>query len=113
MNNSKFRKVTEVAIGDYVLIKNICKRLKFDPIFGPDRYKVVEVSFDRPVVTVQREKDGKISQWHLDDIKHTNQPEVYQPQRNCDVTEKMQIEESHRRCEDTDHEGTIFQSSWQ
>ena len=79
MNDSKSRKVTKVAIGDYVLIRNFCKRLKFDPNFGPDCYKVVEVSLDRPVVTV------------LDDVKHTKQP-----QRNCEITERMQIEEFHR-----------------
>ena len=103
INTSKFRKTTRIKIGDFVLLRNFNKTRKFDPVFGHDIHKIVVIVTDS-VVMAKREKDGKLFKRHLDDIKMANQFDIQsQPVLNK-VTEKSEVEEFHKICEEIQHE---------
>ena len=76
VNSSKYKKRSEVGIGDWVLIRNFNKKSKFDPLFQP-KPCMVKQSENGWVVL---ERDGSSYRRHLDDIK----PLQYQPpQKNA------------------------------
>ena len=65
VNNSKYKKRSQVKVGDWVLIRNFTKRSKFDPCFQPEPCKVTEVSDG----WIALERAGTHYRRHLDDIK--------------------------------------------
>ena len=71
VNSSKYRKKTNVEIGDWVLIRNFDKESKFDPVFQPDPCQVTEVANG----WIEVERNGRSYRRHLDDIKEIpNEP---------------------------------------
>lgn len=94
INASKFRKQNNISVGDTVFIRNLDKKKKFDPIFSPDTYNVIEISDDNTVVTVVRESDQKILKRHPDDIKVIVQQmetfkESKKPMSECEETQSF------------------------
>ena len=65
VNNSKYKKRTDVKIGDWVLIRNFTKRSKFDPLFQPEPCMVTEIMDG----WVALERAGTRYRRHRDDIK--------------------------------------------
>ena len=66
MNTSNHRLPTRILPNQLVYIRNNVRR-KFDPLFGPDVYKVIDVKGSG--VTLINLDDGKIVRRHLDDVK--------------------------------------------
>ena len=75
INASKFRKETQINVGDIVILRNLNKKKKFDPHFTLEKYKVLEKSKDNTVIKVIRESDGMILRRHPDDIKVLRDPQ--------------------------------------
>ena len=69
INASKYRKSMDVSVGDIVMIRNFNKRSKFDPVFIPEAFKVLEVSKDKRLLIIVRDRDGKTFRRHPDDVK--------------------------------------------
>ena len=43
LNHSKKRKKSEIEVGDMVLIKDFTLNIKFDPLYIPEVFEVIEV----------------------------------------------------------------------
>ena len=69
VNKSKFRQPTVIEEGDKVLMRNHQKRIKFDPDFLHEPFKVEEIRDDGRFIILERESDGSIFRRHPDDIK--------------------------------------------
>lgn len=67
INSSKYRQDTNLAVGDYVLLRNHQKTKKFEPIFLPEPFQVINTSKDGRVITIQ--KDNQTFKRHPDDLK--------------------------------------------
>ena len=65
-NNSRFRNEFPIQEGDVVMVRNN-RRNKFDPLFGPELYKVVQIK--GAGLTVLRLWDKRLFNRHKDDIK--------------------------------------------
>ena len=65
VNDSKYKKKSDVKEGDWVLIRNFSKTSKFDPIFQTEPCKVTEISDGWVAV----EREGIRYRRHRDDIK--------------------------------------------
>lgn len=75
INASKFRKETQISVGDIVILRNLDKKKKFDPHFTLEKYNVIEKSKNNTVIKVMRESDGMIFSRHPDDIKLLREPQ--------------------------------------
>ena len=58
VNSSKYRKVSDLKIGDAVLIRNHTRNSKFQPLFGPEPYTIVSITDEGNKLTVERCSDG-------------------------------------------------------
>jgi hypothetical protein len=67
VNASKYRKKTEIKLGDTVLVRNYKRKVKFDPIFLPKAFKISEINRKHNYVTII--SNDKKLQRHIDDIK--------------------------------------------
>lgn len=65
-NKSTHCKPTQLEPGDLVLLRNTIRN-KFDPLFGPQMYKVISTQGSGAIL--QRLPDGKIVERHCNDIK--------------------------------------------
>ena len=68
-NESKYKKASNLSLGDYVLIRNYRRQSKFDPVFLPDPYIVMGIMDYGRKVEVQRLLDFQQLIRHPDDIK--------------------------------------------
>lgn len=86
INAGKYKTDSHFIPGEHVLIRNYRKKRKFDPIFLPDDFKVVEIANDGRCVTVERVSDGTQLKRHPDDLKKFIRPhnEQVTPQRNSE-----------------------------
>ena len=66
INSSNHRMETRVQPNQLVYTRNMARN-KFDPIFGPELYKVVDVKGNG--TTLLRLSDSQIVRRHLDDVK--------------------------------------------
>ena len=89
VNNSKYKKRSDVKIGDWVLIRNFTKRSKFDPLFQPEPCMVTEI-LDGWVVV---ERAGTRYTRHRDDIKTVpNFQPISPPPSNMEARQQIQWE---------------------
>ena len=58
INDSKYKKSSGIEIGDLVIIRNYKKQRKFDPIFLPETFIVVDVKDYGRRLELEREIDG-------------------------------------------------------
>ena len=72
INDSKYKKLSGIEIGDSVIIRNYKKQRKFDPIFLPETFIVVDVKDYGRRLELERERDGKMFSRHPDDVKKIN-----------------------------------------
>ena len=70
INTSNHRTATAICSNQLVFVRNNDRR-KFDPIFGPEVYKVIDVRGNG--VTLLRLLDDRIMRCHLDDVKDATQ----------------------------------------
>ena len=104
MNQSNHRMTSDYDIGDTVYLKNN-QRSKFDPLFGPQEYEIVEKK-KGGVIVKSLENDSQ-SRRHLDDVKKL--PDVEKEQANdldiaADDTENSQSEVKEPEVMDTPQE---------
>ena len=66
INTSRHRSSSTIQIGDQVYMRNLQKS-KFQPIFGPDTFTVLDVS--NSGATIQNNRDKSTFRRHLDDLK--------------------------------------------
>ena len=76
INASKFRKETQISVGDIVILRNLDKRKKFDPHFTLEKYSVI---------------DRKIFSRHPDDIKVLQ--ELQRPIKEAEEKKMSEYEE--------------------
>ena len=65
-NDSVRRKAMNVNLGDKVLIRDMARRSKFDPMYFPEVFHVIEL-VEKGVIVMGR--NGSIKRRHKDDIK--------------------------------------------
>ena len=82
--SGKYKIDSNFSLGDHVLIHNYQKQRKFDPLFLPDDFVVVELANNGQCITVKRLCGGTQLKRHPDDLKMFNVPreESTQPQRS-------------------------------
>lgn len=66
INNSNHRTQTKVSPGDHVIVRNMVRN-KFDPLLGPNIYKVIELRGNG--VTLISLLNDRLVRRHLDDVK--------------------------------------------
>ena len=69
VNAGKYKSDSEFTVGEHVLVRNYHRQRKFDPIFLPEDFVVVEISQDERCLTVERVSDGSQLKRHPDDLK--------------------------------------------
>ena len=69
LNSSKYRKASNIKVGDRVLVENFRKAKKFDPTFLPSPYKVIEVDEKAKKLTLEL-GDGTQLVRHPDKVKY-------------------------------------------
>ena len=67
VNDSKHRKISQIYIGDKVLVRNYIWIKKFEPYFIPEPFIIEDVNKFK--VMVKRERDGLRLTRHPDDLK--------------------------------------------
>ena len=69
VNSSKYKKPSDIKIGDFVILKNFNRKSKFDPIFLPDQYMVTDATDHGRKLVVKRTSDNQLLIRHPDDVK--------------------------------------------
>ena len=69
INSSKYKKASEISIGDNVLVRNYRRRSKFQPLFIPEQYIVTGISDYGRKLNIERIADGQTLIRHPDDLK--------------------------------------------
>ena len=69
VNSSKYRKPSQLNIGDTVLLRNYNKTSIFNPTFQPESCKIVDTDQRGLFQVIEREADGRIFRRHQDDVK--------------------------------------------
>ena len=69
INAGKFKTDSNFTVGEHVLIRNYRKQRKFDPIFLPDDYVIIDIADNGRCLTVERASDGSQLKRHPDDVK--------------------------------------------
>ena len=112
INASKYRKQADIKIGNTVLIRDLNKRSKFDPMFPKVFYKVISISRNNTVITIKRDNDGKVFRRHPDDVKVWNIPIPQQrEEESFQQTEKesiMQFHNAFNATHDDEYDFTVF-----
>ena len=80
INKSNHRIQTKIKEGQLVFTRNNIRN-KFDPIFGPELYKVVDIKGNG--TTLLRLSDSTIFRRHLDDIKDASAISPAEPGETC------------------------------
>lgn len=93
INASKYHKDTNIEIGDTVIIRQHDRRSKFDPLFPLELHNVI--AQEGKVVTVKRQKDGKIFKRHPDDLKVTSWRPFEKPTES-NMSEREQLQKFHQ-----------------
>ena len=78
-NSSKYKKASNLSIGDQVLVRNYNKTSKYHPIFSPEQYVVIEVADHGRKLKIERIEDGKTLVRHPDDLKSYTLPPTVEP----------------------------------
>ena len=73
INKSKYKKHSEIVIGDRVIIRNYKKQRKFEPIFLPDTFVVLSSKDNGRRLELERESDGMMFSRHPDDVKKVHE----------------------------------------
>ena len=85
INSSKYKKTSNITVGDPVLVRNYRRRSKFQPIFAPEQYVVTGISDYGRKLKIERVSDGQELIRHPDDLKvhevpsEPDQPEIITP----------------------------------
>ena len=69
VNRSKYARHEQISRGDLVLARNVVRRSKFEPIFLPDHFGVVDMDADAKRVVLEGLDDSKLVVRHFDDVK--------------------------------------------
>lgn len=72
LNFSKYSTASSLEIDDKVLLRNFKNKSKFDPIFLPEDYKVINISDEGRYFLIERQSDKKQFKHHPDDVKKFN-----------------------------------------
>lgn len=69
VNSSKYRKKSNISVGDIVVVRDCSRKSKFDPIFPPDPFAVISIDEISKKVILESIKGNKLVARHLDDVK--------------------------------------------
>ena len=72
INSGKYRKTSNFAIGDNVLIRNFTRNSKFDPYFQYDPLQIIEIHDNGRCLILKRTNNGQLYNRHPDDVKLYN-----------------------------------------
>ena len=94
VNESKYRKSSCFKTGDRVLVRNYKKTSKFDPLFIPNPYEIIDINNEAKKLTLKicGEKDTLIR--HPDDVKPYMGGNNFQ--NKCDVDESCRENPAER-----------------
>ena len=68
-NASRHTKPSEFFMGEQVLVRNFYKKSKFEPVFLPERYVVIDVLANGKIILVQSSRTGSFLRRHPNDLK--------------------------------------------
>ena len=110
INSSKYRIESNVYPGDLVLVRDWTRRSKFDPIFLPTPFIVIELNQEMKNVLLQDLNSSKTLLRHLDDVKKYSQ-EILPPDSKSNThTNNSGLEILAREILEENDEGeTLFQ----
>ena len=69
VNSSKYRKKSNISVGDIVVVRDCSRKSKFDPIFLPDPFAVISIDEIAKKVILEGIQCNKLVARHLDDVK--------------------------------------------
>ena len=76
MNNSKYKKQSNIVAGSHIFVRNYQRRRKFDPTFLPEPYIVVTVMDGGRKLELMSLATGRALFRHPDDVKLANEPHM-------------------------------------
>ena len=68
-NSSRHTKPSDFRVGEQVLARNFYKKSKFEPVFLPERYTVMDVLANGKIVLIQSTRTGAHLRRHPNDLK--------------------------------------------
>ena len=71
-NSSKYRKESNIGPGDIILVRDWTRKSKFDPIFLPSPFTVLELNKEMKNVLIKEINSSRTLTRHLDDVKKIN-----------------------------------------
>ena len=98
INSLKYRKYSQFKEGEVVLIRNLNKSSKYDPVFQPLPCTIVAIADKGRRLTLER--DGKTYCWHPDDVKRYINTNNDKEACNIQYTEEDIILAFHRALKD-------------
>ena len=69
INSGKYKSDSKFLVGEHVLIRNYHRERKFDPLFLPDDFVVMEVANDGLLLTLKNVSTGAQLKRHPDEVK--------------------------------------------
>ena len=81
VNSSKYKKQSDISVGDKVLVRNYRRRSKFQPLFNPEQYIVIGISDYGRKLEIERLADGQTLIRHPDDLKRFYLPPKPAPEK--------------------------------
>jgi len=69
VNSSKYRKLSNLKIGDHVFVRNVNKTSKFDPVFRPDPFQIMAIDEVAKKLILRAVNGDQTICRHPDDVK--------------------------------------------
>ena len=98
INSSKYKKASNLSVGDYVLVRNYKKTAKFQPIFTPEQYVVTSIADHGRKLEIERASDGQTLIRHPNDLKLFTIPHKSVPEDKVQPPDGWEILRSY--CDD-------------
>lgn len=91
INDTKYRKTSAISEGDVVLARDCTKSSKFDPVFLPDPFVVINCEEEASRVILEGLRNPRVIVRHLDDVKECYSQTLMQNSQDEDESVIMEF----------------------
>ena len=112
VNSGKFRISSHYALGETVLVRNYKKTRKFEPVFLPQQFVIVDISDNQQCLTLEGVEDGLTLKRHPDDVKKFAKPPTSGPREEEQFSEREILQEYRNRLSAAEEEDYDDGSPW-
>ena len=95
VNSGKFKITSHYDLGERVLVRNYKKTRKFEPVFLPQEYVIVDISDKGQYLTLEAVKDGSVLTRHPDDVKKYAGPTLLSHPREDEQFSERKIHQEY------------------